>query len=228
MSKNNITEVNIEFDPEDLEDLNKFVSMIRDKTAESFITKTVQDMYGITPSKMTLEERLNFAAEIENEKIVVSSGMSISAGDVNKTLNYDNSDMSDVLKASAILEVMGFERLANQMRKRYGEMFVERLMGSLRQIEYAKKVISEDRSKARKGKTNRHQPTALRIAADTWDKYPHASLAGLSEDIYSYLRKSWKDVPVAGTVEKWLKESGLNPDVKPKNRNFELIIPEGE
>ncbi|WP_227525788.1 hypothetical protein [Klebsiella pneumoniae] len=139
MSKNNITEVNIEFGPEDLEDLNKFVSMIRDKTAESFITKTVQDMYGITPSKMTLEERLNFAAEIENEKIVVSSGMSISAGDVNKTLNYDNSDMSDVLKASAILEVMGFERLANQMRKRYGEMFVERLMGSLRQIEYAKK-----------------------------------------------------------------------------------------
>ncbi|WP_227525787.1 hypothetical protein [Klebsiella pneumoniae] len=91
-----------------------------------------------------------------------------------------------------------------------------------------RKVISEDRSKARKGKTNRHQPTALRIAADTWDKYPHASLAGLSEDIYSYLRKSWKDVPVAGTVEKWLKESGLNPDVKPKNRNFELIISEGE
>ena len=54
------------------------------------------------------------------------------------------------------------------------------------------------------------------------------SLAGLSEDIYSYLKKSWKDVPVAGTVEKWLKESGLNPDVKPKNRNFELIISEGE
>ena len=174
MSKNNITEVNIEFSPEDLEDLNNFVSMIRDKTAESFITKTVQDMYGITPSKMTLEERLNFAAEIENEKIVVSSGMSISAGDVNETLNYDNSDMSDVLKASAILEVMGFERLANQMRKRYGEMFVERLMGSLRQIEYAKKIISEDRSKARKGKTNRHQPTAIKIAADTWAKYPHA------------------------------------------------------
>ena len=45
MSKNNITEVNIEFGPEDLEDLNKFVSMIRDKTAESFITKTVQVRY---------------------------------------------------------------------------------------------------------------------------------------------------------------------------------------
>ncbi|MBA0208184.1 hypothetical protein [Pectobacterium brasiliense] len=228
MSKNNITEVNVEFSSEDLDDLNKFVSMIRDKTAESLITKTVQNMYGITPSKMTLEERLNFAAEIENKEIVVSSGMSISVEDVNKTLNYENSDMSDMLKASAILEVMGFERLANQMRKRYGEMFVETLMGSLRQIEHAKKVISEDRSKARRGKTNRHYVTALKIAADTWARYPHASLAGLSEDIYSYLRKSWKDVPVAGTVEKWLKESGLNPDVKPKNRNFELIISEGE
>ncbi|EPH2928128.1 hypothetical protein RFD97_003613 [Klebsiella pneumoniae] len=227
MSKNNITEVNIEFGPEDLEDLNKFVSMIRDKTAESFITKTVQDMYGITPSKMTLEERLNFAAEIENEKIVVSSGMSISAGDVNETLNYENSDMSDMLKASAILEVMGFERLANQMRKRYGEMFVETLMGSLRQIEYAKKVISEDRSKARRGKTNRHHVTALKIAADTWDKYPHASLAGLSEEIYIHLKSKWNDKLVLSTVYTWLKESGLNPDVKVKNRDFKLVLIEG-
>lgn len=227
MSKNNITEVNIEFGPEDLEDLNKFVSMIRDKTAESFITKTVQDMYGITPSKMTLEERLNFAAEIENEKIVVSSGMSISAGDVNETLNYENSDMSDMLKASAILEVMGFERLANQMRKRYGEMFVETLMGSLRQIEYAKKVISEDRSKARRGKTNRHHVTALKIAADTWAKYPHASLAGLSEEIYIHLKSKWNDKLVLSTVYTWLKESGLNPDVKVKNRDFKLVLIEG-
>ncbi|HDZ0391585.1 TPA: hypothetical protein RRS91_003565, partial [Klebsiella pneumoniae] len=90
-----------------------------------------------------------------------------------------------------------------------------------------KKVISEDRSKAKKGKTNKHQSAALAIARKTWEQYPTASLAGLSEEIYSYLRNKYNGVPVAGTVKIWLKESGLNPNVKPKNREFKLVIPEG-
>lgn len=224
MNKKHIAEVQIKFEQDELNDLDKFVSIIRDKTSESLVTKTVKDMYGVTPSEMTWEERINFASEIENEKIVILSGLTIKAERTEGTIDYQSSELSDMLKASAVLEIMGFERLSRQMRKRYGEMLVETLMGGLRQLEHAKKVISEDRRKARKGKTNRHRITALKIASDTWGKYPNASLAGLSEDIYFHLKKLWKDVPVVGTVEKWLKESGLNPDVRPKNRNFELIL----
>lgn len=85
-----------------------------------------------------------------------------------------------------------------------------------------------EKSKARKGKTNKHYDEALCIARNTWNKYPNASVAGLSEEIYSHLRSKWNDAPVSDTVKTWLKESGLNPDVKPKNRNFKLLLTKGE
>lgn len=81
-----------------------------------------------------------------------------------------------------------------------------------------------EKSKAKKGKTNRHYDEALSIAENTWSEYPNASLAGLSEEIYSHLRSKWNDVPASDTVKTWIKESGLNPDVKPKNRNFKLVL----
>lgn len=102
------------------------------------------------------------------------------------------------------------------------------MMKEVREEAKAKKIISADRSKAKKGKTNRHQSVALEIATRTWEKYPNASLAGLSQEIYTHLRIKWNDVPVVGTIEKWLKESGRNPDVKPKNRAFKIVTPEGE
>ncbi|EDF8222692.1 TPA: hypothetical protein I8627_000244 [Citrobacter freundii] len=223
MSKNKIETV-IEFGPKEATDMNILVNLIRDKVAESLIKKTVCELLGITPAKMSLEERLSFASDIENEKIVVASNLILESGDVAQALDYKESGLSDMLKAAAILEVMGFERLSAQMRKRYGELFVETLMSGVREEAYAKKIISEDRSKAKKGKTNKHHTEALRIAKDTWEKYPNASLAGLSEEIYAHLHKQWNDLPVAGTIKTWLQDSGMNPDVKPKNRNFKLVL----
>lgn len=61
------------------------------------------------------------------------------------------------------------------------------MMKEVREEAKAKKIISADRSKAKKGKTNRHQSVALEIATRTWEKYPNASLAGLSQEIYTHL-----------------------------------------
>ncbi|HBQ1178034.1 hypothetical protein MKX24_25695 [Klebsiella quasipneumoniae] len=133
-----------------------------------------------------------------------------------------------IVKAAIIADLIGCLDLRNDLMVVFGSMVESAHNSKAMDIFKKKKVISEDRSSAKKGKTNRHHAAAIKIAADTWSKYPNASLAGLSEDISAHLRKSWKDVPVAGTVEKWLKDSGLNPAVKPKNRNYELIIPEGE
>lgn len=133
-----------------------------------------------------------------------------------------------ILKAAIITDLIGCLDLRNNLMVLFNSMVVNAHNSKAMDIFKKKKVISEDRSLAKKGKTNRHYATAIKIAADTWDKYPNASLAGLSEDISAHLRKAWKDVPVAGTVEKWLKDSGLNPAIKPKNRNYELIVSDGE
>ncbi|EIV9521624.1 TPA: hypothetical protein ACPZ1K_001773 [Enterobacter hormaechei subsp. xiangfangensis] len=135
---------------------------------------------------------------------------------------------STIVKAAIIADLIGCLDLRNDLMVVFGSMVENAHNSKAMDIFKKKKVISEDRSLAKKGKTNRHHATAIKIAADTWGKYPNASLAGLSEDISAHLRKAWKDVPVAGTIEKWLKDSGLNPAVKPKNRNYELIILEGE
>lgn len=89
---------------------------------------------------------------------------------------------------------------------------------------YVDIALRAEKSKAKKGKTNRHHAEVLSIARETWNKYPNASLAGVSEEIYTHLRTKWNDVPVPDTVKTWLKDSGLNPEVKPKNRKFKLVL----
>ncbi|EMD4710517.1 hypothetical protein VQ335_000078 [Salmonella enterica] len=86
--------------------------------------------------------------------------------------------------------------------------------------------IKNEKIAARKGKVNRHHGSALKIAMNTWVKYPNASLAGMTEEIHAYLRSKWNDTPTAETIKSWLKKSNLYPDAKPKNRDFKLIINE--
>ncbi|EJQ1718021.1 hypothetical protein R2X83_003746 [Salmonella enterica] len=86
--------------------------------------------------------------------------------------------------------------------------------------------IKNEKITARKGKVNRHHDSALKIAMNTWAKYPNASLAGMTEEIHAYLRSKWNDTPTTETIKSWLKKSNLYPDAKPKNRDFKLIINE--
>ncbi|QOI56579.1 hypothetical protein [Rouxiella badensis] len=88
---------------------------------------------------------------------------------------------------------------------------------------YANMKIREDKSKAKKGKTNRHKAMVLKIASKTWGSYPNASLGGMQDEIYAHIRAKWNDCPTSETVRKWLKDSGLNPVYDSKNRDFKLI-----
>ncbi|MGQ7742648.1 hypothetical protein ACUNDQ_00260 [Pectobacterium brasiliense] len=214
----------IDFGPDDVIDMNDFVTFIRERVSEPFAESSVCHSLGFFPAKMSLEEKLSTASDIENGSIVVSSNIFISSDEMSEMFDFKNSGLSDLIKSAAIHELIGFERLAKQMRKRYAELFIEMLMAGVRKEADAKKVISEDRRKAKAGKTNRHKENAIKISRDTWALYPNASLAGLASEIYTHLRSKWNDAPVVGTIEGWLKESGLNPTVKPKNRSFKLVI----
>lgn len=91
---------------------------------------------------------------------------------------------------------------------------------------HTENYIKNEKSKAKKGKTNRHHDSALKIAMCTWYKYPNASLAGMTEEIHAHLRSKWNDTPAAETIKSWLKKSNLYPNAKPKNRDFKLVINE--
>ncbi|MDE9691476.1 hypothetical protein [Citrobacter portucalensis] len=215
---------------EDYNDLDALVDRIRIGVSSLFQERSMCEMLGIDfdksasgldpAAKLSLLNHINelkFGSQFENETVYPGDPVLL-----------QTEESSELIKASCIFEVLGFEQLAKNMRRFYSETLIETMMKGVREEAKAKKIISADRSKAKKGKTNRHQSVALEIATRTWEKYPNASLAGLSQEIYTHLRIKWNDVPVVGTIEKWLKESGLNPDVKPKNRAFKIVTPEGE
>lgn len=175
------------------------------------------------------EERMNTLPLDQHEKILNHARelqfSFNSKSDLNTVLHgVYGENTTTIIKAAIIADLIGCLDLRNDLMTLFHSMVSNAQDSKATELFKRKRVISEDRSLAKKGKTNRHHETAVKIASDTWGKYPNASLAGLSEDIASHLRMLWKDVPVAGTIEKWLKDSGLNPDVKPKNRNYKLII----
>lgn len=171
-------------------------------------------------SKVSLENHYEIINEVKrlDESMYASAEKDLIVGE------HMGKDVLTVLKAYMVADVLGCNNLKRDLISLYSKLHTDVYLSKSSELFNRKMVISQDRRNAKKGKTNRHHAEAIKIASNTWGKYPNASLAGLSEDITSYLRISWTDVPVVGTIEKWLKESGLNPDVKPKNRNYKLII----
>ncbi|CAI2505647.1 MAG: hypothetical protein LKJ78_08135 [Serratia liquefaciens] len=216
--------IEIDFDENDIKDMNGFADMIRDRVSRVFSEKTICEQLGVSPARMTLNEKIAFSSEIENDTIIVASNVFIQSDELAEALDYKGSGLQGLIKSAAILEILGFERLAKQMRKLYSELLAESFMAEVREDAYAKKVISQDRSKAGKGNTSRHKEVALRIAKDTWMEYPNASQAGMIDELFAYFRKDRNDNPSSGAIRDWLTQSGLNPGGKGKNRNFKLII----
>lgn len=130
-----------------------------------------------------------------------------------------------ILKSAIIADLIGCLDLRNDLISLFNSMITNAHNSKAMDILKKKMIISEDRRLAKKGKTNRHHTEALKIAGDTWDTYPNASLAGVAEEVYSYLHGRYNGVPSADTVKKWLRDSGLNPDYKTKNRQFKLVMP---
>lgn len=219
-------EIKFDFEKDDLKDMNEFVNMLRDRISHSFSDKTICEKLGVSPARMTLNEKLSLSTEIENDTIIVSSNIFIQSEELAEEFNFKESGLQGLLKSAAILEILEFERLAKQMRKLYSEILTETFMSGVREEAYAKKIISDDRRKAGKGNTSRHKVTALKIAKDTWEKYPYASQNAIADELYIHFRDKWKDNPGTKAITGWLSESKMNPDCKPKNRDFKLIINE--
>lgn len=141
-------------------------------------------------------------------------------------INGENANL--ITKVAIIMDVIGCLSLRNDLLVFHEKLISQAASKYIIEEYNKKKVISDEKSKARKGKTNRHHDEVLIIAKDTWVEYPNASIKGLAEEIYFHLRKSWvnNDLPKISTIETWLKASDFLPEVdsKDRNRNFKLIV----
>ncbi|EOV0901282.1 hypothetical protein ACOGYV_001234 [Edwardsiella piscicida] len=127
-------------------------------------------------------------------------------------------------RSMIILYIMGFKELSFSVFKMEMEHYTvipayEKIADIKRQIEQRK-----INSKGGKGRTSCHKVSALKIALDTWEKIPGASMESLSVKIHEYLNNKYRGVPQPGTIKSWLKSSGLNPCQSPKIRDYELVI----
>lgn len=193
---------------------------ILDKIKEDFEKESEKD--SIRECKIPIDNYKDLIEEARNRENYLNSG--------NLTMQiYDaflGEDISILMRSAVIMDVIGCMQLKKYLTELSSKMAFDTVFANIAMAQEKKETISQDRSNAKKGKTNRHHDSALRIAMDTWDKYPNASLAGMTEEIHAHLHSKWNDTPTAETIKAWLKKSNLYPDAKPKNRNFTLIINE--
>lgn len=175
--------------------------------------------------------RMN-AIPLENYEEIINEAMALQSSfktkdDINAILyGHYGENTATIVKAAMIADLIGCLDLRNDLLVLFGSMIDNAHNSKAISLYEKKKVIREDRSKAGKGNTSRHKETALKIAKDTWEKYPNASQNGMAEELFSYFRGKWKDNPGTKAITGWLAASGMNPDCKPKSRKFDLIINE--
>ncbi|MBS3890248.1 hypothetical protein [Serratia marcescens] len=159
--------------------------------------------------ELPLEERYSWAMKLINDK---------------DFFNGKDGESEGIHKAIRVLYLLGFRELAaavDMMAVDYSvsKYYQPKIEDIQAQIKHKKMT-----SKGGKGRTSRHKDIALQIAEKTWHETPGASMASLSKKIHAYLDRKHTDVPETETIEKWLKDSGLNPNISPKVRNYDLVV----
>jgi hypothetical protein len=130
----------------------------------------------------------------------------------------------NIHKATRVLYILGFRELAATVNKISVEYFLsneyqDKITSITHQIEHKK--LS---SKGGKGRVSRHKEAALKIAADTWELVPGASMSTLARKIYEHLNEKYRGLPEPSTIEKWLSDSGLNPKFTPKTKDYKIVV----
>ncbi|WP_350441484.1 hypothetical protein, partial [Proteus mirabilis] len=135
--------------------------------------------------------------------------------------SFYESGLSDLIKSAAIHEVMGFERLAKQLRIRYAKLFTEIMYQSIRSDTVEKEIISNvNKAKASKPR-NSYYDEVMAVIKLTWEKYPCASKTGLINALcFHYHEKVSRN-----TLSNWVSKSGMQPDRPKKYLSFELVFP---
>lgn len=170
-----------------------------------------------THSKMSADEIIKECIRLDNKMSQDSS-----LNDFTQAIHGEEIDT--LIKASIILNVIGCTSMRDKLKSVFLSMISQKFYSKAISSYNKKIIISEDRRKAGKGNASPHKGVALKIAKDTWDKYPNASQEGMTDELFMYFRTKWNDNPASGAIRGWLSDSKLNPDVKPKNRKFKLII----
>ncbi|EAQ6246909.1 hypothetical protein R3P88_002000 [Salmonella enterica] len=193
---------------------------IFDKIKKEFEKKSEKD--SVRECKIPIDSYKDLIEEARSRENYFNSGnLSMQIYDA-----FLGEDISILMRSAVIMDIIGCMHLKKYLTELSSKMAFDIVFANIAMAQAKKDIISKDRSNAKKGKTNRHHDSALKIAMYTWGEYPNASLAGMTEEIHAHLRSKWNDAPTAETIKSWLKKSNLYPDAKPKNRDFKLVINE--
>lgn len=157
--------------------------------------------------KLSLEERHSLAINLINDNDF-----------------FGTESSADIHKSIRVLYLLGFRELASSVQKLAVEFSIskhyEKKIEELTvQLEH-KKITS----KGGIGRTNKHKELALKIALDTWENIPNASINSMCHKIYDHLYLKSRELPTIDTIKTWLSKSGLNPGVEPKVNTYDLVI----
>ncbi|MGE2469735.1 hypothetical protein ACMFCN_17495 [Klebsiella michiganensis] len=79
-----------------------------------------------------------------------------------------------------------------------------------------KERLKENAKKPR----NKHYSEAIRIAKDTWSRYPTASKNGMCQKLHGYFNGQVS----IDTLDRWIKAAKIKPPVTSKATSFSLIL----
>lgn len=159
--------------------------------------------------EFSIEERYSMAVSLINDK---------------DFFNGREGSGENIHKAGRVLYMLGFRELAADVNKLAANYYVSK--GYQDEIEEIKHQIKQKKinSKGGKGRTSCHKDAALKIAADTWETTPGASMASLSVKIHAHINKKYRGIPEPDTIKEWLSKSGMNPNVTPKTKDYEIVV----
>lgn len=159
--------------------------------------------------ELPLEERYEWANKLINDKTFFDGRLG---------------EGENIHKAIRVLYLLGFRELAGAVHKMsidysVSKHYQPKIESIQAQIKHKKMT-----SKGGVNRTSHYKDIALKIASDTWESTPGASMETLARKIYEYLNKKHTDVPESSTIKTWLKKSELNPKVLPKVQRYNLVI----
>ncbi|EPL1173047.1 hypothetical protein [Morganella morganii] len=203
-------------------DLNSFVDTLSSWFEDNYSNASVCEMLGIEYSELSLQDKLILSSEIESAEISGEMVLAIVHGGGRTAIKIDDSNLSFLAKSSAIHEMLGFEKLAKQMRMKYANLIMELTLKDIRAKAIEEKIISKvNKTKASKPR-NPYYSEVMSVIKCTWEKYPCASKTGLIDALFFHYRGKVS----RNTLLNWVNKSGFQPGKPKKYSSFELVFPQ--
>ncbi|EKN6064511.1 TPA: hypothetical protein ACPZOZ_001414 [Yersinia enterocolitica] len=201
--------------------LNSYIEIIKDMGCQNFLNSFIDP-----DENENAKYNLNDSVEVRFLKAFRLDFDINNSNDFSNLLNnFFGDGISELAKVAEILNVLGLKRSSTTILAMLAKLIYSEMKKPINDEVTRRVIISERNRVAGKGNVNKNKELVIKIAKNTWEQYPNASLGGLRDEIYEHLtRNNITSRPSMATINDWLKKSEFRPSSKKTNRTFVLII----